>query len=193
MPELHVIQGFVNHIFWHSFVPLVGREKALLWPEKLDVVSKEYHGELFEGNHCRKLLKAAHKLLDPEIYDKVGYYKLVPYVQAFQTMNEIVSQCFSSKVKNKPLLKKNIDKLQYHLGGIFVTQTLKIHVLLNHIIECLDYLYDYGLGVWSEQAGESIHREFLKFWNRYKINSIQAKTYANRLFNAVVEFSSRHV
>ena len=36
---------------------VVGREKALIGPKKLKVIPKNYQGEMFEGNTCRKLLK----------------------------------------------------------------------------------------------------------------------------------------
>lgn len=36
VPELHVLQGFVNHLFWRGLVPMLGPEKALMWPMKLN-------------------------------------------------------------------------------------------------------------------------------------------------------------
>ena len=35
IPELHILQGYVNHLFWNCLLPLVGREKALTLPIKL--------------------------------------------------------------------------------------------------------------------------------------------------------------
>lgn len=35
IPELHILQGFVNHVFWNGLVPILDRERALLWPKKL--------------------------------------------------------------------------------------------------------------------------------------------------------------
>jgi hypothetical protein len=32
IPELHIIQGFVNHLFWDGIVPLLGRENSMKWP-----------------------------------------------------------------------------------------------------------------------------------------------------------------
>ena len=55
-PELHLLQGFVNHLFWDGLVPLLGRENALLWPKKLKLIAKNYQGDVFEGNACRKLI-----------------------------------------------------------------------------------------------------------------------------------------
>ncbi|CAH1102120.1 unnamed protein product [Psylliodes chrysocephalus] len=89
LPELHLLQGFPNHLFWNGIVPAVGREKALLWPSKLKLAAKNYQGEIFEGNACRNLLQESDKLLDPEIYEHVGPFKLQPYVAAFKTMNKM--------------------------------------------------------------------------------------------------------
>lgn len=71
IPELHVLQGFVNHLFWKGLVLLLGRERALMWPKKMNLISKNYHGEVFEGNACRKLLKNADKLFDPDVLGNV--------------------------------------------------------------------------------------------------------------------------
>lgn len=86
-----------------------------------------------------------------------------------------------------------ILELKTILSDIDLSRTLKIHVLLSHVEESLQFLYDYGLGVWSEQAGESIHREFMKIWELYQINSIEHDCYIEKLFDAVVNFSSRHI
>lgn len=193
VPELHVMQGFVNHLFWNSLVHLVGREKVFIWLKKLNIVPQSYHGEVFEGNDCKRLLETADELLDPKIHDSVGYFAILPYVTAFKTMNKIVKNSFSHKVKNKQDLQKSINDIKLQLKSIDVTETLKIHVLISHVIECLEFLFEYGLGVWSEQAGESVHSEFLKFWSRYKINDIESEGYLDNLFDAVVEFSLRHI
>lgn len=194
IPELHILQGFVNHLFWNGLVPLIGRERALIWPKKLMVIPKNYQGEIFEGNACRKLLKEADKLLDFEVCGGVGRLQLIPFVSAFHAMDKVVSNCFSTRELG-PDLDKNLRELQKVIEGldIEISKTLKIHVLVEHLKHCLHFLGKNGLGLWSEQAGESIHREFLKFWERYKINLLEDSTYPTRLRRAVVEFSSRHI
>ena len=57
----------------------------------------------------------------------------------------------------------------------------------------LHYLNEIGLGICSEQAGESIHCIFLKFWDNYKMNNMYDPAYEVRLKRAVVEFSSHHL
>lgn len=192
IPELHILQGFVNHVFWDGLVPLLGRNTALLWPEKLNLVQKGYHGEVFEGNACRKLLKEADKLKDPEILINVNELQVLPFIRALQIMNRIVDSCFSTKAVDAHL-ERHIRELESVFKATGLTETLKIHVLVAHISECVQFLEGEGLGTWSEQAGESIHREFLKFWEKYKINAINAPQYLTRLKAAVTEFSSSHL
>ena len=163
LPELLLLQGFTNHLFWNGIIPAVGREKALLWPLKLKLVAKNYQGEVFEGNACRKHLQESDKLLDPEIYEHVSPLKLQPYVAAFQTMNKIVHACFSMQRADITSLDENLNKLRKDLERTGISQTLKIYIILDHLKQGILLLNNDGLGLWSEQAGESVHREFLKF------------------------------
>lgn len=192
VPELHILQGFVNHLFWQGLVPLVGRERALLWPKKLNLVAKNYHGEIFEGNACRKLLKEADRLQDTEIFQELGPLRLVPFISAFKAMNAVVESCFGA-TKNTQDMDKLIRNLKRQVTSTGISITLKIHIAMEHIQECLQILPGTGLGLWSEQAGESIHREFKQLWEKYKINTLEDPMYIIMFKKAVVEFSSRHI
>lgn len=195
VPELHLLQGFVNHLFWKGLVPLVGREKALIWPLKLKLISNNYHGETFEGNACRKLLKEADALSDKKIYETVGPLALVPYICAFKAMDKMVHSCFSTERRGSAdELTKVITELQKAILSTKVSVTLKLHVIFEHVEQTLKLLRNFeGLGKWSEQAGESVHREFLNFWEKYKINLINDSSYSGRLKAATVQFSSFHI
>lgn len=193
LPELHLLQGLVNHLFWKGVLPAVGRENALLWPKKLKLVAKNYDGEIFEGNACRMLIKNADGLNDPEIYKEAGPFRLQPFIATFKAMNKIVETCFSTKKADTSELDKNLRELRTAFDSTGVSKTLKIHVLLDHLKDGLLYLSNDGLGVWSEQAGESVHREFSMYWERFKINAINDPSFVERLFKAVVTFSSQHL
>ena len=54
VPELHILQGFVNHLFWDGLVPLIGEKTALLWPKNLNLIPKNYHGNIFQGHALRE-------------------------------------------------------------------------------------------------------------------------------------------
>lgn len=193
LPELHLMQGFVNHLFFNGLVKLLGKDTAFLWPKKLNIISKNYHGELFEGNACRKLLKEAHELNDSEIYRNVGYFAIVPYINAFKAMDKIVHKYFSQRNLQSEL-ERDVNDLKKNFEATGVSKTLKIHMIIDgHLKDCLENLGKFGLGIWSEQAGESIHREFLYFWNKYICNDLKHHEYATRLMSAVVEFSSMHI
>ena len=192
IPELHLVQGPVNHLIWKGIVPIIGEEKVLLWTKKFGFIPKEYHGKIFEGNACRRLLKEADALLDYEICKDVGPLPLVPFVSALKAMDKVVECCFSTK-KVGENLDDHIEKFKLAYKSTGVSETLKVHVIMEHLKNCLSYLDGRGLGLWSEQAGESVHREFLKFWDKYKINLLEDSSYAERLKRAVVEFSSLHI
>lgn len=193
MPELHILQGLVNHIFWTGLVPLLGKEKALTWPRHLNLISKNYHGDSFEGNACRKMLKEPDFLLSNEVCGHIGQLPVVPYVSALRALDKIVHNCFSN-TRLDGELHKWIGDFKKSLSVTDVTETLKVHVCLKHLEQSLEFLErEEGFGVWSEQAGESIHREFLKFWNRRKLNNIMDPNYPVKLKDAVVDFSSKHI
>lgn len=67
IPELHLLQSFVNHFFLQGLLPLLGQDNASKWPKKLLLVTKNYQEELFEGDACRKLMKNAEKLKSKDI------------------------------------------------------------------------------------------------------------------------------
>lgn len=132
---------------------------AILWPKKLNLVTKNYHGRQFEGNACRVLLKSADMLKDKDICGEVGELRVLPFINAFKAMDKIVGNCFSTK-KIEPETVQNLNKLNKILPAMEISKTLKIHVLLDHFMDCVNFWDGDGLGNWSEQAGESIHHEF---------------------------------
>ena len=123
--------------------------------------------EIFEGNACRKLIETADNLLDPQILGTKSYFELMPVFSTFKSLNKTAANTFSNSKPSSDLDKYIID-LRKSFQATGVTETLKIHVVLYHIKDALPFLNNSGLGLWSEQAGESIHREFIKFWNKYK-------------------------
>ena len=178
VPELHLILGFVDHVF-SGVKKLVGIERASLWPSREHLVVKGYQGGTLEGNACNALLKLGNKLLDDEILGDVPQSKMLPYVNAINCMNKLVNACFSTKLVNG-----SIDKLVNELGKAIIdtdlTITLKLHVLLCHLIPTLKlpYFKGYGLGVCSEQSGKSIHSYFKDhFWEKLKRSDIAHPQY----------------
>jgi hypothetical protein len=92
----YVLQGFLNHLFWNGLVPLLGKENALLWPRKLKLIPKNYHGHSFEGNACRKLLNESDAILEADVRGNVSPLQILPFISAFKAMNKVVETCFSN-------------------------------------------------------------------------------------------------
>ena len=79
-----------------------------------------------------------------------------------------------------PDTSKHIADLRPLFESIKLSEILKVHVILEHIEHCLSFIENgLGLGVVSEQAGESIHREFLKYWEWYKIKILSDASYGD--------------
>ena len=189
--ELHCLQGFVNHVFWDGLVKEIGNDKAKKWPEKLNLTSKGYHGQIFEGNACRKLLNNASGIFDLDADEVI----LRNYYNAFTAYNNLVSNLFSSsKVSlSNDIITELLNTAVENYLSLKITITLKVHVVFNHVQDMLARSYGLGLGLFSAQAVESSHREFFdKFWSKYKVESINNPRFSDRLLKACVEFTSKH-
>ena len=98
------------------------------------------------------------------------------------------------------LVKKDIYKLIYDLRNtVFdtdLTITLKFNVLLCHVVPTLKlpFFKGCGLGICSEQAGESIHSYFEShFWIHLAISDIMHPQYSKNLKKSVVECVSKAI
>ena len=109
-------------------------------------------------------------------------------------MDKLVHCCFSVQRDVSEDIDKLVRSLEKAVANTGVTITLKLHVILAHIKECMDFFeYGQGLGAMSEQSGETINHEFDKIWSKYKINTLTDSSYPTRLKRAVTEFSSFHL
>jgi hypothetical protein len=192
IPELHEIQGMVNHIFFDGLVPLLGAENAFKWPKKFNLVSKHYHGEKFEGNACRRLLKESDSLTDKDILQDTSIFEVLPFIQTLKSLNKLVDASFKSAGVDDNW-KEYLNEFKKVYPATSLSHTLKVHVLMEHLEHGLHYLNGNSLGLWSEQAGESVHREFITYWSKYQINNLNSENYGKQLMKAVIEFSSRHL
>ena len=191
IPELHLILGFVSLIM-KSLENMVGKERAMLWPSKLHLVAKGYQGGTLEGNACRKLLKQADRILDPEVLGNVPSLMVQPIVHAVKCMDKLVTASFSTDIITEDL-DPLINDLTKAVLATDMHMTLKMHVILSHLIPTLrlDYFQKRGLGVCTEQAGESIHAYFRDhFWKPIQISKVDHPDYAKQLKKAVVKCAS---
>lgn len=178
-PELHLLIGPVCTMFnglkkaW---------PKADEWANLCNVEKEQYYGGVFNGNSCKKLLKNIAILTDSLRCEKAEYCK------AFQDFSDAVDACYAKVLNNDYETKigefansyKNMD---YLLHSRFIPSfTTKDFCKRHHL----------GLGIWSEQASESVHADFNITWERYAISRINEK-YGEHLLSAVRDYSGKHI
>lgn len=194
--SLHIYLGVVNHLYFDEggLVSIIGKEKAKAWAVKAGAVSVGYHGTVFEGPSCQALLKKSGYLMSPEFQsDLPNPLLIVPIAQTFIAFEKLVSACFGMG-KLKGDVTQLLDNFIVRYMALESSVTLKVHILFEHLIPNLANLGGEGMGLTSEQVGESIHHEFNhNFWSRYKINLLTNPQYAKNWYDANLEFSSKHM
>ena len=141
-------------------------------------MSKSYHGRVFEGGACRKLqLKSGHLASHEYLEDVENKNQVIAISNTLQAMNRLVDACFCNDLKgNVGIL---LDEFALLYKSLNMTTTLKVHVLMEHLIPNLANLGGKGMGLTSEQVGEAIHHKFENYWARYKIESLDNENHSS--------------
>ena len=157
--ELHVMMRSFNKI-WQQLEPLWAdlsvddNNPAKTFAVKLNIVAASYHGGDFKGPGCKKILSSLDKL------EEVLPEELSEYLAIFRSLSNIVSKCFAvvgpkddSYLKDIEDFKKSAEKL-----GV---DTPTIHAVVYHVKIWFERNgTEFGLGLYSEQAGEAVHYDF---------------------------------
>jgi hypothetical protein len=72
----------------------------------------------------------------------------------------------------------------------------QLHYLFEHVDEYVGRDCDgtgEGLGRYSEQAAESIHADFKKHWDNYKVLDWKSEVYGDQIFAATVSYNGMHI
>ena len=186
-----ILTGVTNHIFDKCNE---ASEKNLVydWACSKAIVPKKYGGEGLNGPNSQKLLKNSNELTEllPE--------NLKPYGYALQQLNGVVEACFG-KVLMEDVYKERIKKFEttYRLlphgkdEEKELSVTTKAHVIFEHVVQQIERTGQ-ALGIFSEQAFESVHYDFLETWKRFKVTP-EHKEYGQKLLAAVVNYNSFHI
>ena len=180
-PELHLLLGPVNTMY-------NGIEKVwpgvTEWSSKHNVIRSEYHGGMFEGNECRKLLKNIDSLwtLCPDEHSG--------YAQALEDFNEVVASCYGYDLE--PDFEEKIAQFKSSYLRLDINVTPKVHAVFYHISEFCKYT-GMGLGPWSEQTSESLHHDFNLTWKNYKVKNMDNSRYATELYKAVCMYNGKNL
>lgn len=178
-PELHLYLGVINGLFNNMEKEFKG--VALSWAQACNVERQVTYG--FNGNDCKQLLK---KL---DVLSQACPKECQKYVKAYRDFKLVVDSCFSKDLN--PEFTSNIDNFKKSYIALGISITPKVHCIFEHVKEfCLKH--QVGLGLFSEQAFESVHHEFKLTWNKYLVKESHPN-YAQKLLRAVCEFNSLHV
>ena len=197
--ELHLLLGTVNRLVDHLEQTLTDSGSRLTiqqWISRLGLTRCSFHGGQFDGNSCKKLLTSVDVL--QSLAEDAGAFCAMPVVEALRALRTVVTGCFGQDVSGDVVERVAAYREAYLALGI--TVTVKKHAIFAHVAEfCV--ARDRGLGLFSEQASESVHADFAAVWSRYKVSSANAAyhqylpsipTYP-QLLRAVEVYNCRHM
>ncbi len=190
-PELHLMLGTTSKLYEEVLNKMQregeDRQRIEIWAREHNIVREEYRGGAMEGNKCRTLLKKAVDL-GKELPDKYRVFAV-----ALHRLGKVVTSCFSKELVE--VEGKNYEQLIQEFHEVYlacqISITPKVHALLIHVPEWC-FKNQVGLGHVSEQASESVHHDFKKKWEHFKVRE-DNKKFGEKLKSCIVQYNSSHL
>lgn len=152
---------------------------------ELGVECQAYHGKSFVGNHVNKMLKLENNLqlcnaIPKEVY-RMGFVDTDIHTDAIQIATQfkhlflkyalchnLMNSCDLFSDEKIDELDAAIKDLMDYLRTTFPNRSItpKLHMLEDHVVDFIKR-WHFGLGIYGEQGGESIHPEFNKLRATY--------------------------
>lgn len=177
-PELHLLIGPVT-----TMVDALQRiwPDAEKWIELANVQRQAYHGGVLNGNGCMKLLQHINILEDSLKCPQKQF------IAAFHAFKAVVDACYGMNLGD---FREAILEFSSAYTALEIRITPKVHAVMFHVRDFCERNTS-GLGIWSEQSTESLHSDFDKTWQRYKVSGINSN-YSTQLLKAVRDYNSKH-
>ena len=187
IPELHCLLGVTNKLYSECEKELPAIEQ---WSKQLHLVRERYFSKTFEGNECKALLDNVH-VLEDICRQQNANSKVWCIVKAFTSFGKVVNSCFGQELK--PSFREDLKKFTNDYVAIgSATITPKVHIVMDHVGDfCASH--GCGLGQFSEQASEGVHREFRKYWERHLVKDPSASRFGQNLHQSVLEYTATHL
>ena len=187
--ELHLHTGVTNYLY-KALLNIFPQVKE--WPQFLAIEKKKWHGGQFVGNDCKRLLENVDFL--QSLGAKYANFQVMPFVDTFRSLNKVRISCFGNKLDpdyNNVLeeFKANVMTM-VQMPNLGVNITPKMHFIFFHVSDWCENSND-GLGLVSEQAGESIHHEFRSYFQNYQ--HLPGKSNGEKMLRAVQSFNAKQV
>ena len=91
----------------------------------------------------------------------------------------------------RPSFKEDIKDFEICYRALGISITPKVHILIDHIPMFCERKQT-SLGPYSEQASESVHSDFRKTWENYKV-SPNNPSFGEKLLRTIVIYNARHL
>ncbi len=185
-PELHLLIGPVTLLY--KGLQRIWKDGSEEWAKKNNVQLQERQGGTFTGNSCKTLLNniaILEELMCPH----------QEFVDAFVKFKAVVVACYGKELQPNARdtireFEQAFTKLVHKHHGTNVTS--KIHSIIHHVHDFCSSR-NTGLGVWSEQASEAVHSDFLACsWTKYKVSEVNTR-FGKQLLLAVQNYASKHM
>lgn len=187
IPLLHILLGICNKTY-SELVKCV--PEADDWPKKLSLHREDYHGSVFEGNECRKLLKnidILRQILDDS--KKLAFGE--PYVNVFEAFKKVLDDLYSPQIDIISLHSQIVKFADAWIAsGMSVTS--KVHIVVTHLLDFVILRGSKEIGRFCEQSHESAHAEFEKTWTKYKVKEVSNQHFKHSLLKSVNDYNAGH-
>lgn len=158
---------------------------------------KLYKVNCFVGNECKKLLKST-DVLEAIITKHTritrkrnrSFVMRMAFLNAFRTFEDVVHTSFGTELL--PGWEKALENFRCAYMALDISITTKVHLVFVHVEPYCKNL-GHGLGVLSEHAFESVHRDFLVHWERHKVKDSEHPEFDTRLKKTMCEYNSGHL
>ncbi|EER07242.1 hypothetical protein Pmar_PMAR020401 [Perkinsus marinus ATCC 50983] len=190
LSPLHLLLGIVNKLYDKARPAETSGAPHSLYPRhcralvKYNIRRSVYFDGAFEGNGCSRFL-------DEVAVDHIPFeQRATPFVMALKAFKVVKDKCLG--LVRKEGWREAISSFQSAWQATDMPYTLKVHVLCNHVEEYFKYFEpvpDAGLGLSSEQSGESLHARLQRVWNlRFKVNP-ENEAFSERLVDCMVSYN----
>lgn len=108
------------------------------------------------------------------------------YINVFETFNNVVTSCFGQNLD--PHYQSIIGEFFNQIQALNISITPKIHAVVYHVPQFIK-MKGKPLGLYSEQASESVHFAYSKHASNFKTSAIKTN-YEAKLLRTVCTFNT---
>ena len=173
-PELHLHLGITNKLF-DTLNERVGNNKIFEWANQKNIVRAQYRG----SSRVTAIGKSK----------RCCSRKFAMLCISHGKFNIVRKACFGKQLA--PGYKESIEEFKTAFLKLNISIFPKIHALFVHVPQFCDRK-KVGLGGFSEQASESVHSDFRKIWERFKL-PLDHQDYSQNLLRTVLKYNSQHI